>query len=307
MEPELLRNMLMSLASTSCLAVELFLRIQSDEESDNDSKSRDVYNTNLLVTFTEMFSTVECRFWARETSTEWWDHIVMEVWDDEQWLQNFQMRKATFMGLCAELAPTLRCKDTRLRAALPVEKQVAIAIWKLATRDSYRSVRNQFGVGKSTIGIVLMQVCRAINHNLLRRTVTLENVQDIVDGFAQMGFPNCGGAIDGMCIPILAPPYLTSEYINLKGYFSMVLQALVDHRGHFIDINTGWPGKVPDARIFRNTGLFRKLQAGTFFPDQVITVGDVKIPIVILGDPAYPLMPWLMKPYTGSRTGSTRG
>uniref|UniRef100_A0A8C4YQS5 Putative nuclease HARBI1 n=1 Tax=Gopherus evgoodei TaxID=1825980 RepID=A0A8C4YQS5_9SAUR len=246
-----------------------------------------------------MISTVERRFWARETSTEWWDHIIMEVWDDEQWLQNFRMRKATFMELCEELAPTLRRKDTRLRAALPVEKRVAIAIWKLATPDSYRSVGNQFGVGKSTIGIVLMQVCRDINRILLRRTMTLGNVQDIVDGFAQMGFPNCGGAINGTHIPILAPPHLASEYINRKGYFSMILQALVDHCGHFIDINTGWPGKVHDAPIFRNTGLFWKMQAGTFSPDRKITVGDVEMPIVILGDPAYPLMPWLMKLYTG--------
>uniref|UniRef100_A0A452IVZ0 DDE Tnp4 domain-containing protein n=1 Tax=Gopherus agassizii TaxID=38772 RepID=A0A452IVZ0_9SAUR len=198
-----------------------------------------------------------------------------------QWLQNFWMRKATFMGLCAELAPTLRHKDMRLRAALSVEKRVAIAVWKMATLDNYRSVANQFGVGKSTVGIVLMQVCRAINRILLRRTVTLGNVQDIVDGFAQMGFPNCGGAIDGTHIPILAPPHLASEYINRKGYFSVVLQALVDNRGHFIDIYTGWPGKVHDACIFQNSGL------------------DVEMPIVILGDPAYPLMPWLMKPYTG--------
>ncbi|KAM7167296.1 uncharacterized protein RBU57_005846 [Macrochelys suwanniensis] len=204
------------------------------------------------------------------------------------------------MGLCEELAPALRRKDTRLRAALTVEKRVAIAIWKLATPDCYRSVANQFEVGKSTVGIVLMQVCRAINRILLRRTVTPGNVQDIVAGFEQMGFPNCGEAIDGTHIPILAPPHLASEYINRKGYFSMILQALVDHRGRFIDINAGWPGKVHDARIFRNTGLFRKLQSGTFFPDRKITVGEIEMPTVTLGDPAYPLMPWLMKPYTGS-------
>ncbi|CAM4597929.1 unnamed protein product [Lepidochelys olivacea] len=186
-----------------------------------------------------MLTTMERHFWAWETSTEWWDHIVMQVWDDELWLQNFCMRKASFMGLCTKLGPTLRHKDTRLRAALMVEKQVAIAIWKLATPDSYRSVTIQFGVGKSTIGIVLMQVCRAINRILIRRAVTLGNVHDIVAGFAQMGFSNCGGGIDGTHIPILAPAHLASEYINRKGYFSMVLQALVDHRGHFIDINVG--------------------------------------------------------------------
>ncbi|KAM7163464.1 uncharacterized protein RBU57_007784 [Macrochelys suwanniensis] len=247
-----------------------------------------------------MLCTMERRFWARETSTEWWDHIVMQVWDDEQWVQNFRMRKATFMGLCEELVPALRCKDTRLRAALTVEKRVAIAIWKLATPDCYRSVANQFGVGKSTVGIVLMQVCKAINRILLRRTVTPGNVQDIVAGFEQMGFPNCRGAIDGTHIPILAPPHLASEYINRKGYFSMVLQVLVDHRGRFIDINAGWPRKVHDARIFRNTALFQKMQSGTFFPDRKITVGEIEMPTVILGDPAYPLMPWLMKPYAGS-------
>ncbi|XP_065415196.1 uncharacterized protein LOC135973886 [Chrysemys picta bellii] len=266
--------------------------------------SHNTYDTRLLVAFMDLLTTVERCFWVRETSTAWWDHIVMQVWDDEQWLQNFRMRKATFMVWCDELAPALQCKDTRLRAALTVEKWVAIAIWKLATPDSYGLVANQFGVGKSTVGIVLMQVCRAINCILLRRTVTLGNVHDIVAGFAQMGFPNCRGAIDGTHIPILAPVHLASEYINRKGYFFMVLQALVDHCGRFIDINVGWPRKVHDACIFWNTGLFRKLQAGTFFPDQKLTIGEVEMPIVILGDPTYPLMPWLMKPYTGSLDSS---
>ncbi|XP_065423564.1 uncharacterized protein LOC135975661 [Chrysemys picta bellii] len=243
---------------------------------------------------------VERGFWARETSTEWWDRIVLQVWDESQWLRNFRMRKGTFLELCELLSPALKRNDTRMRAALTVQKRMAIALWKLAMLDSYRSVANHFGVGKSTVGVVVMQVAKAIVDVLLPKVVTLGNVEAIIDGFAAMGFPNCGGAIDGTHIPILAPDHQASQYINRKGYFSMVLQALVDHRGRFTNINVGWPGKVHDARVFRNSGLFRQLQQGIYFPDHKITVGNVEMPIVILGDPAYPLMPWLMKPYTGA-------
>nr|XP_048675995.1 protein MIX23 isoform X1 [Caretta caretta] len=276
----------------------------SDQDMDTDfSESMGPANACIMVLMGQVHA-VERRFWARETSTDWWDRIVLQVWDDSQWLRNFCMRKGTFMELCDLLSPALRHMNTKMRAALTVEKRVAIALWKLATPDSYRSVGNQFGVGKSTVGAAVMQVAHAIKDLLISRVVTLGNVQVIVDGFAAMGFPNCGGAIDGTHIPILAPEHQAAEYINRKGYFSIVLQALVDHKGRFTNINVGWPGKVHDARIFRNSGLFQKLQEGTLFPDQKITVGDVEMPICILGDPADPLMPWLMKPYTGSLDSS---
>ncbi|CAM5122941.1 unnamed protein product [Natator depressus] len=179
-----------------------------------------------------------------------------------------RVHAGTFMELCDLLSPALKRMNTKMRAALTVEKRVATALWKLATPDSYRSVGNQFGVGKSTVGAAVMQVAHAIKDLLISRVVTL------------------------------------GKYINRKGYFSIALQALVDHKGRFTNINMGWPGKVHDAHIFRNSGLFQKLQEGTLFPDQKITVGDVEMPICILGDPAYPLMHWLMKPYTGSLDSS---
>ncbi|XP_075761756.1 bublin coiled-coil protein isoform X2 [Pelodiscus sinensis] len=49
----------------------------------------------------------------------------------------------------------------------------------------------QFGVGKSTVRAILMQVMRAINSLLLRRVIRLQDLDATMGGFAVLGFPNC--------------------------------------------------------------------------------------------------------------------
>lgn len=53
-------------------------------------------------------------------------------------------------------------------------------------------------------------------------------VQEIIDGYKQLDFPNCGGAIDRIYVLILVPLNY-SEYIKRKGDFLM--QALIDQQG----------------------------------------------------------------------------
>uniref|UniRef100_K7F5R2 DDE Tnp4 domain-containing protein n=1 Tax=Pelodiscus sinensis TaxID=13735 RepID=K7F5R2_PELSI len=140
-----------------------------------------------------------------------------------------------------------------------------------------------------------MEVVRAINSIMQRRVISHRELDPIITGFTTMGFPNCGGAIDGTHIPIHAPHHRAAQYISRKSYF-LVLQALVNHRGLFTDIFVGWSGRAHDARIFRNSSLYRKLESGTFFPQRDFRVGDVQMALCIVRDAAYPLMPWLMKP-----------
>ncbi|XP_075783621.1 uncharacterized protein LOC142829162 [Pelodiscus sinensis] len=142
-------------------------------------------------------------------------------------------------------------------------------------------------------------VVKAINRVLLCRVVRLADPDAVIWGFCAFGFPNCGGAIDGMHIPIHAPEHQASQYINCKGYFSVLQQAVCDHRGQFTDISVGWSGKAHDARVFHNSSVCQRMQAGTFFPDCHIRVGDMDMPVCLVGDAAYPLQPWLMKQYTG--------
>ncbi len=71
----------------------------------------------------------------------------------------------------------------------------------------------------------------------------------------------------------------------------------MDDRGRFIDIYVGWPGRVHDARVFANSSLYRRAQSNTLFPCTTECIAGRDVPLVLLGDPAYPLLQWLMTAY----------
>lgn len=59
----------------------------------------------------------------------------------------------------------------------------------------------------------------------------------------------------------------------------------------------GWPGRVHDARVLRNSKLYHKGQSRQLLPNRTKFINGVEVPLVILGDPTYLLLTWLMKPY----------
>ena len=158
-----------------------------------------------------------------------------------------------------------------------------------------------FGLGRSTVCTIINETCNAIATHLLQQYVQIPNgsgLRETIDGFEKCwGFPQTVGAIDGSHIPILRPQASASDYYNRKGFYSIIMQAVVDYRGRFLDVYIGWPGKVHDARVFVNSSLYSKGNNGTLLPNYSRTLSGVQVPLVILGDPAYPLLPWLMKPY----------
>lgn len=53
-----------------------------------------------------------------------------------------------------------------------------------------------------------------------------------------------------------------------------------------------------DARVFSNSSVYTKGCSGELFQPQIVrNLSGVNVPLATLGDPAYPLLPWLMKPY----------
>ena len=112
-----------------------------------------------------------------------------------------------------------------------------------------------------------------------------------------LGFPQTVGAVDGTHTPILRPQESSLDYYNRKGYNSILMQGVVDFRGLFMDVNIGWPGKVHDAKVFVNSSFYHNANTGNMFPNWTQSFQGVDVPLIMLGDPAYPLLPWLMKSY----------
>ncbi|XP_078021421.1 uncharacterized protein LOC144461775 [Epinephelus lanceolatus] len=246
--------------------------------------------------------------WVKPRCHEWWQQVC-DSWTETDWQRNFRMTRATFNVLCNILRGQLTRQDTRFRKAVSVELRVAICLWRLATNLELRSLSHLFGVGLSSACSFTQEVVSAINEILAPQylhTPSAAELEGIVRGFRERWkFPQCAGAVDGTHIPILAPPNNSADYYNRKGVYSVILQGVVDHNMKFWDVNIGWPGRVHDARVFSNSSLYQQGQNGTLLPGRSETIQDVDVPLVILGDAAYPLLPWLMKPYPEGR-GTTQ-
>ncbi|XP_070552294.1 uncharacterized protein [Ptychodera flava] len=265
------------------------------------SRRRFVFLTTIAAN-APLVNTVDRRIWTRFRSRNWWEDVVLRTWNDSDWVENFRMTKATFRFLCNRLRDRINRIHTRFRSAVMVDQRIAITLWKLGTNCDYRTIGHLFGVGRSTVCEIFRETCKAICDELLAEVIhlpTQHEAQRIVAGFRnKWGFPQALGAIDGSHIPILAPEINPTDYYNRKGFYSIVLQAIADDNYCFMNVNVGWAGSVHDARVFANSSVYQKLQENTLFPNITENISGVEIPLVLLGDPAYPLLQNLMKPFS---------
>ena len=81
----------------------------------------------------------------------------------------------------------------------------------------------------------------------------------------------------------------------------MVIQVIVDHEYIFRDICVGWARSVQDARIFVNSINYRKITEENILNKAGChTILCKDIPVNIIGDSAYPMNTWLIKPFSDS-------
>ncbi|CAN7974782.1 unnamed protein product [Ixodes persulcatus] len=214
-----------------------------------------------------------------------------------------RMLPATFDRLLSLVENSIRRRDTNWRECIPARTRLEITLRFLASGDSQRSLSYAFQVARSTVSEMIAETSQAIWDNLKDDYVgcprTPEEWMNIARGFLQhRNVPNCIGNIDGKHVTVEAPCNSGSENFNYKGAFSKILLAMCDSAYKFLYVDVGRCGGESDGGVFRRCDLSGALESQQLgVPEPAMLPGGNVTPSVILGDEAFPLKPYLMRPY----------
>ena len=138
-----------------------------------------------------------------------------------------------------------------MRQAISPGERLAVTLRFLATGESFSSLQYQFRISAASLSIFVPEVCQAVSQVLkddyFKCPSTPEQWLQIAQLFHdRWQLPHCIGAADGKHVRILHPRNSGSEFYNYKGFFSVVLLAVVDADYKFIFADVGCQGRISD-------------------------------------------------------------
>jgi hypothetical protein len=284
--------------------ISLFIKSsQVFEDSDNESNNSDSEEELLNAEEDEMIlfglctlldsRYLESRFQNNiAKSQEWW-HSIVPRYDDIRFKKIMRMDSQSFQNLITNIETHAIFQPTGNKPQASVELQLAIFLRRVGSKDEVFSVCSRYGISEGTVYLYCKRVMLAILS--LKSSLVIwptgQTRKMIHSGFKDIGgFNNVIGAIDGTHIILgIAPLKQPEIYWNRKKKYSIQCQGIVDYRGIFIDYEIGWPGSVHDAKVYRNSFFYQNFST-------LIKGWDY-----LLGDSAYPLSNFLIKPFTNTQ------
>uniref|UniRef100_A0A3B3I9Z0 Putative nuclease HARBI1 n=1 Tax=Oryzias latipes TaxID=8090 RepID=A0A3B3I9Z0_ORYLA len=197
----------------------------------------------------------------------------LEQYTTEELYARFRFGNADIKYIADLVRPKLQ-RRTRRSHSHSVEQQVLIGLRFYASGTFYQVVGDNIGVEKSTVSDVVKAVSIALA-SLVNPFASFPNDVQIAQTkhkfFTLGNMPNTIGVIDCTHVHIQAPHERDWEYIHRKGRHSINIQLVGDADLIITNCVVKWPGSVHDARILRESALYREVQTNR--PDGII-LGD---------------------------------
>ena len=243
-------------------------------------------------------------FDERKTKGEF-HHLVqdMKLLDREYFFQYFRMTVTQYEELLQLVAPVIM-KSGEKREPISPSERLTVTLRYLITGNSHVSLKSNFRMHPTTIGRIIRETCTAIwdmlSPTYLKCPQNEEEWKKVAEGFdRKWNFPHCLGAIDGKHVVMQAPARSGSSFFNYKKTHSIVLLAVCDAQYKFILVDIGDSGRNSDGGVFTSSNLGYAIDhnlLGMPKPEEIGSSGQF-FPYVFVGDEAFRLSEYMMKPY----------
>nr|GMC87602.1 putative nuclease HARBI1 [Ipomoea batatas] len=227
---------------------------------------------------------------------------------DAQWRSLYGLSYPVFTTVVDKLKPYI----TQSQLSLPSDYAVAMVLSRLSHGLSAKTLASRYGLEPYLISKITNMVTRLLATKLypefIKIPVSRRRLVETTQGFQELTLlPNVCGAIDGTPVRL---HHLPSDTINSSMYYcrygfpSILLQVVADHKKIFWDVCVKSPGGFDDATHFRDSLLYNRLISGDIVWDKVINVRGQHVRPYIVGDWGFPLLSFLLTPFSWNRTGS---
>lgn len=250
------------------------------------------------------------RYWVeamlKERNTYGFYHAIFPVITLEQsrFRNYFRMSSTQFENLLCLVAPFIT-KQTVIREPISAGERLSLTLRFLASGDSM-SLSYQYLIGLTTVTNIIKETCNAIwvclQKKVLPSSFTENEWLNIAYEFEQTwNFPHCIGAIDGKHILIQCPDNAGSSYFNYKNTHSIILLGICNANYMLIFVDIGGYDRRSDGGIFKDSIIGQKLTRKEMnLPEwKSLTIDGPPLPYVLIGDEAFPLTEYLLRPYPG--------
>ena len=162
------------------------------------------------------------------------DDFSLDEYTDDELRSRYRFGRESIQFLIDLLRDDLE-RATARNHALSTTVQVLAALRFFASGSFLQVIGDTIGLSKSTVSRIISKVSYALAqkqvHFIKWPSTEAEIVQTKRGFYDKGGFPGVIGCVDGTHVKIQGPTENENDYVNRKGFHSINVQAICNHKG----------------------------------------------------------------------------